>query len=290
MLGLVCLYVSHVRSAPIGDDHRCALVSLYLVGLHPHVGQHAVLGSCQPRVAPQALRVVQVVQGVASQGVGCVPVQVLPLLGRVEQRAPLLHWRVVVGRDICLTLQVVFGDGQARPGDPVGAGAAEARQRGRAGCVFVVVVVGTQNISAVVAVMEALGGEGEVDAVGDSRATTHNAGHGSLEEGQGGGGEGAGSVALVGEAPHWAQGVQGPFVQLQAALLLLDHLLCDADQCFHLAGLLRARLEMVAASAAAVTFTRVAGGAAAPFRRADHALLVPVAPSCYTKWHHKSPH
>lgn len=147
-------------------------MSLHLLGLHPHMGRHVILDSSasQTRVTPQVLRVIQVLQGVPSQSIGCLPVQWLPLLGWIDQRAPL--WLGRMGRQI--RLHVVFGEGEARPGDPIRAGAAETRQRCRAGCVFVIVMC-AEHFD--VPVMEAF--RGEVDA-GGSWATAHHAGHGEL--------------------------------------------------------------------------------------------------------------
>lgn len=92
-------------------------MSLHLLGLHPHMGCHVVLDSSagQARVTPQVLRVVQVLQGVPSQSIGRLPVQWLPLLGWIDQRAALGLWRV--GGQV--RLHVVFGEGEARPGDPI---------------------------------------------------------------------------------------------------------------------------------------------------------------------------
>ncbi len=148
-------------------------MSLHLFGLHPYVGCHIILDSStgQARVTPQVLRVIQMLQGVPSQSIGRLPVQWLPLLGCIEQRAPLGLWRV--GGQI--RLHVVFGEREARPGDPIRAGAAETRQRCRTGCVFVS-VMRTKQFDAV-PVMEAFGGE--FDA-GGSWAAAHHAGHGEL--------------------------------------------------------------------------------------------------------------
>lgn len=148
-------------------------MSLHLLGLHPHMGCHIILDSStgQARVTPQVVRVIQMLQGVPSQSVGRLPVQWLPFLGLIEQRAALGLWRV--GGQICL--HVVFSEGEARPGDPIRAGAAETRQRRRTGRVFVI-VMWAEHLDAV-PVMEAFGGE--VDA-GGSRATAHHTGHGEL--------------------------------------------------------------------------------------------------------------
>lgn len=148
-------------------------MSLHLLGLHPHVGRHVVLhpAAGQARVTPQVLRVVKVLQGVASQSVGRLPVQRLPLLGRIDQRAALRLRRV--GGQICL--HVVFGEGQARPGDPVRAGAAEARQRCRTGCVFVVVMRDERFDG--VPVMQPFGGEVYARS---SRPAANHTGHAEL--------------------------------------------------------------------------------------------------------------
>lgn len=148
-------------------------MSLHLLGLHPHMGRHIILNSStgQTRVTPQALWVIQVLQGVPSQSISCLPVQWLPLLGRIEQRAPLGLWRV--GGKI--RLHVVFVEGEARPRDPIRAGAAETRHRCRTGCVFVI-VMRTEHFDAV-PVMEAF--RGEVDT-GGSWTSTHHAGHSEL--------------------------------------------------------------------------------------------------------------
>lgn len=74
-----------------------------------------------------------------------------------------------------ICLHVVFGEREARPGDPIRAGAAETRKRSRAGGVFIV-VMGPEHFDAV-PVVEAF--RGEVDA-GRPRATAHNAGHAEL--------------------------------------------------------------------------------------------------------------
>lgn len=148
-------------------------MSLHLLGLHPHMGRHIILNSStgQTRVTPQALRVIQVLQGVPSQSISCLPVQWLPLLGRIDQRAPLGLWSM--GGQICL--HVVFVEGEARPGDPIRAGAAETRQRCWAGRVFVI-VMRAEHFDAI-PVMEAF--RGEIDA-GGSWASTHHAGHSDL--------------------------------------------------------------------------------------------------------------
>lgn len=113
-------------------------MSLHLLSLHPHMGRHIILNSStgQTRVTPQALRVIQVLKGVPSQSISCLPVQWLPLLGRIEQRTPLGLWRV--GGQI--RLHVVFVEGQTRPGDHIRAGAAETGHRCRTGCVFIIVM------------------------------------------------------------------------------------------------------------------------------------------------------
>lgn len=145
-------------------------MSLYLLGLHSHVRCHVILDSSagQARIAPQVLRVIQVLQGVPGQGVGRLSVQWLPLLRLIEQRTPLGLWRMW-GQ---IRLHVVFGEGKARPGDPVRARAAETGQRSGAGRVFVI-VVGAEHFASV-SVVEAFGGE--VDA-GSSGSAAHHAGH-----------------------------------------------------------------------------------------------------------------
>ncbi|TNN60084.1 hypothetical protein EYF80_029635 [Liparis tanakae] len=103
--------------------------------------------------------------------IGSLPVLWLPVLGQIEQRAPL-RLRGMGGQ---IRLHVVFGEGERRPGDPIGAGAAEARQRRRTGRVFVI-VVRTEQFDSVL-VMKTF--RAEVDA-GSSRAATHHTGHGEL--------------------------------------------------------------------------------------------------------------
>lgn len=148
-------------------------MSLYLLSLHSDMRRHVVLNSStrQAGVAPQVLGVVEVLQGIPGQGVSCLPVQRLPLLDWVEERTRLGLGRV--GGQICW--HVVFGEGEARSGDSVGAGAAETRQRSGAGCVFVG-VVRSEHFDAV-PVVEPL--KREVDAWGP-RTTAHDARHGKL--------------------------------------------------------------------------------------------------------------
>lgn len=148
-------------------------MSLHLLGLHPHMGRHIVLDSStgQARVTAQVLRVIQVLQGVSGQRIGSLSVLWLPVLGQIEQRALLRLW----GMGGQIRLHVVFGEGERRPGDPIGAGAAETRQRRRTGRVFVI-VVRTEQLDTVL-VMKTF--RAKVDA-GSSRAATHHAGHGEL--------------------------------------------------------------------------------------------------------------
>lgn len=148
-------------------------MSLHLVGLHPHMGCHVILDSSagQARVTPKVLWVIKVLQGVPSQSISRLPVQWLPLLGWIDQWAPLRLWRV--GGQICL--HVVFGEGKARPGDPIRAGAAETGQRCWTGCVLVI-VMWTKHFDGV-PVMETF--RGEVNAW-SPRAAAHHARHGEL--------------------------------------------------------------------------------------------------------------
>lgn len=161
------LCLDQVSSAPVGDDDRGGFVSLHLLRLHPDVRRHVILDASagESRVTPQVPRVVQVLQGVARQSVGRLSLQLQPVLGGVHERTPL--WLRRVRRQF--SLHVVFGE---RPGDSVRAGAAESRQRSRAGGVLVS-VVWAWNFNDVF-VMQAL--SGEVDA-GGPRSSTHNAGH-----------------------------------------------------------------------------------------------------------------
>lgn len=148
-------------------------MSLYLFSLHSHMRCHIILHSStgQGGVTPQALRIIQMLEGVPSQGVRRLPVQCLPLLCWIDQRTSLGLLRV--WGHICL--HVVFGEGEAWSGDSVRAGAAETRQRSRTRRVFII-FIGAKNFNAV-SVMEAF--SKEVDA-GGSGATAYHAGHSEL--------------------------------------------------------------------------------------------------------------
>lgn len=257
--------IAAVRSAPVGYDNWGGLVCLHLLCLHPDMGRHVIRdpSAGQTRVTPKVFGVVKVLQGVASQSICSLPVHGLPLLGGVEQRAAL-RLRGVRGQ---VRLHVVFGEGQSRSGHPIWAWAAEAGQRSRAGCVFVVVVEGFE----LVLVVEAFGGE--VNKRG-TRASAHHTGHVELTV-MGQSRRIAGAVGF-GEAWNVQRGL---VLLLKPSLFLFDHLLRGSDQRLHLTRLSGAGPEVVAM----VTLARVAGGSSA-VRRAHDTVFVPVTPSCRKDW------
>ncbi|TNN71050.1 hypothetical protein EYF80_018711 [Liparis tanakae] len=240
--------------AAVADNDGGAFVSGGLLRRHAEVRGHVVVGGDRAgggAVAPQALWFVEVLQSVPGQGVGSMLVQV----------GPRVDVGVVEGRS---------RGGGIRARTRAAKRVVQRQRKGRQVCVEVVF-----GLVEALRTWTAEPGQGGGTRSRADHLTQTSARHGLQRQGP--------LKVLGGEARSGALGqpvgrpqrdARRALAQLEPTFFLLDHLLRDPDQSLDLAGFLRdaavvVRLEPV---------PRVAGRAAVG--RADHAVLVPVAPPC----------